>query len=923
MVRLAVERHVADLKDGHLRGLKFDEKKAAVACKFFPLVLRHSIGEWDGKPFRLSGWQSFIVWSLFGWVWIDTGYRRFRKALASVARKNGKGLALDTPIPTPDGWKTMGELQVGDTLFDENGLPCKVTLVSDVKHIDCYELQFSNGERIKCDGDHLWVTKARIPRPGRGRDNTPCPRVQVRNVRLIRDTLTAGSRGDLNHSLDMPAPLQCDAADLPIDPYVLGAWLGDGHTHSAELTCSVDDGEILQGLCDAGLVVTEKCAAAGKARTYSLKNDKGGKCSRGHEGEIVKGHCRACERLIDRANRRGLPLPERTNVSFREELRNAGVLNNKHIPAKYLRASFSQRLALMQGLMDTDGYINKNGKVINFDTTCEAIRDGVAELLATFGLKFTIIPRKMRCNRRDVPGTSYRFQFSCFSDLPVFRLGRKLQRMRNPPESQPRSRTLQITAVEPIETVPTVCIQVDSPSHQFLCGRRMIPTHNTVTVAGIANLLQFADNEAGAELYSVATKEDQAKLMFREAERQVNASPDLKKRALIRRAPASIQWPERNSFYKALGSDSKSTDGLNPHAVLIDEYHEWRETHRALKEKLSSGSGARRQPLEIIITTAGADHSQLWIEEDDYARAVLEGSAAGQVIDDTYFAFVARIDDDDDPLDEAVWPKANPNYGISVKPEYLRAQANEARHKPTAMNQFVRYHCNRRVASHERLIAPAVWEAGAKPLTVDSGADAFGGIDIGRSNDWCAIALAFPVFDGDKLIRHEIKSKAWCCKDGGFPADHEPYRGWIKRGLLTCHPGNSVDFAEVVRTVREWDEDYRVSSWALDPNFAKVVGQQLCDEGISVFEFKQSHAKYNEPIRTFVKDLDEGKIWHGADPVLTWQAGNLQVAQNSRGEWMPDKSNRESKIDGMVAVLMAFGESLFAQKKSTGSLYVV
>lgn len=439
----------------------------------------------------------------------------------------------------------------------------------------------------------------------------------------------------------------------------------------------------------------------------------------------------------------------------------------------------------------------------------------------------------------------------------------------------------------------------------------------TTWAAALALLCMFRDEpfEPGAQVFCAATKEDQAKILHGEAVRMIRASPALGKRATLRSQPPRILWEERNCLFRPLGSD-KPYDGLNPHCIVLDEIHAWREHHRPFYETMNTGSGARRQPLMVVITTSGDDQSHLWLEEEGFAEKVLESVISGNIIDDTMFAFIARIDEGDDPFNEAVWPKANPNYGISVREDYMRIQANEARHKPTATNQFLRYHCNIKVGSSERAITAEMWRKGAKPLTIKDGAEGFGGFDLGRSDDWCAIGAAFRVDD-----HWEIKAKAWACKDGEFPVSQEPFRTWIREGILEVHPGDQVDFSVVERTAVEWSRQYNIRNWAFDPSFAAVIAQRLQEEhGLEIYKFYQSPRMYNEPLRSFLRELHAGNIWHGNEPVLSWQAGNLEVERNSRDEWMPDKGQKTRKIDGMIAVLMAFAGCISQTADST-SIY--
>ncbi len=440
----------------------------------------------------------------------------------------------------------------------------------------------------------------------------------------------------------------------------------------------------------------------------------------------------------------------------------------------------------------------------------------------------------------------------------------------------------------------------------------------TTLAVGFPLIGMYLDDpmEAGAQIYCCATKEDQAMLLWKEAERMVRRSLPLRELTTFRHK--QLIFDAYDSYFKPLGSDSDSTDGLNPHMVVKDELHAWQERHRGLHEKLSTGSGSRDQPLEIIITTAGDDKSTIWQEEDDYAVRVVESVVTGDIVDDRLFAFIARLDEEDDPFDEEVWGKANPNLGVSMDIDYLRIQANEARQKPTSFNSFVRYHCNRRVTSSERAVRPELWaEAkGTRPDPKDfDRVYIHGGLDLGRADDFASAGTCEAFHKDDELPVYFVRSRSFTCKDSPM-AGSEPCRAWIRNELIDCHDGNSVDFNEVQRHILDEAEDQNPATWAYDETFAKQMAQSLFNEhGLQIFKFTQAPTFYNEPVREFLKALADGRIIHEGDPVLTWQALNLTIKRNVRDQWMPDKSNPKLKIDAMVALLMAFSECLFAEKQ--------
>jgi hypothetical protein len=272
LLRLGAGRFLEDLKRAKRKGAPFvfDEWHARDVCDFIE-KLPHVEGKWDQPEIVLHPSHVFFLVNLFGFRKPD-GTRRFTSALFAVARKNAKALALDTPVPTPTGWATMGDLVPGDTVFGADGRPCRVTGVSPV-HVDhdCYRMRFSNGEEVIADAGHRWLTTAKVDQPGGKRTGNGKTRTRVRTTREIAESLRYGERGDLNHSIAMPEPLVCDEVELPVAPYTLGAWLGDGHSACARLTCDRADVEIIEGIRGDGWPVREKYRGAGKASTFESK----------------------------------------------------------------------------------------------------------------------------------------------------------------------------------------------------------------------------------------------------------------------------------------------------------------------------------------------------------------------------------------------------------------------------------------------------------------------------------------------------------------------------------------------------------------------------------------------------------------------------------------------------------------------------
>jgi len=408
----------------------------------------------------------------------------------------GKALALDTPLATPDGWTTMGEVRVGDRLIGADGRPTTVVAATEILHDrPCYELEFSDGSVIVADAWHQWVTHTRASRRNGGAP-------QVRTTEEIAATLrtnTADRRR--NHSVPNARPLALLERELLLPPYTLGVWLGDGHSAAARFTTA--DPEIVAYIETEGLQVRPSgprvytillphpepipdrdCVVCGRGFTPKTANVRccgqscGGKArflstsvptpkcpDCGGPGSGVGGgrrQCRACRARLGTVTGR---------------LRTLGILGNKHIPAEYLRASEAQRRALLAGLLDTDGYAHTDGAV-QFSVTNKRLADDVYELVVGLGHRCRVATKRVK-GRTEKSSVVYILTFTTQDD--VFRLERKriAHKERRRTASTARSESRFIVDVRAISSVPVRCVEVDNPDHLYLAGRSMIPTHNS------------------------------------------------------------------------------------------------------------------------------------------------------------------------------------------------------------------------------------------------------------------------------------------------------------------------------------------------------------------------------------------------------------------------------------------------------------
>lgn len=387
----------------------------------------------------------------------------------------GKALCVDTEIPTPDGWLPLRDVHVGDTVFGSDGMPTTVTAESEIfTDHECYRLTFDDGSTILADAGHRWEVIER------GRSHP-----QIKTTEQMVGALRRG-RG-YTFRVKCCSALHTEIRVLPIPPYVLGAWLGDGHSKGSRITVDRRDGVIDELKREVGEVWHFAPSKVNPhVGSFVPDHPRGiwvnGKCKRGHdrttEPDSLK-YCRKCKVLRSQKTQGRIEDLTERKKTFGEVLSSLALISNKHIPDLYLRASVDQRWALLQGLMDTDGTSAKNGNC-SFSNTNHRLIAGVVELTASLGLKPKVIERSSTCNGKRFPSLVVRF--TAYKHQPVFRLTRKMNRLRDAasPQSRPtESLARSIVSIDKIASVPVKCIAVDSADHLYLAGRTMIPTHNT------------------------------------------------------------------------------------------------------------------------------------------------------------------------------------------------------------------------------------------------------------------------------------------------------------------------------------------------------------------------------------------------------------------------------------------------------------
>jgi phage terminase large subunit-like protein len=837
-------------------------------------------GKLLGQRLRLAPWQQQEIKNIYDNP-ADT-----RRAILSFGRKNGKGLNTQTLIPTPSGFVSIGKLEIGDKVFDEHGQICRVTYISPV-HVGlrCWRLKFADGSEIVADEQHRWLTKhsyrpwasARVNSSGHGgrwrTDIMTTPQIAQSVHRQRRD-------GGLerNHKLPVAGALECPEVDLPIPPYVFGYWAGNGDSNGAVITVGAQDhAEILREL-ESELAFELKLAG-------------------------VSGNNRNAPRY---GLRRGREFHDHPQYSIQTKLRELGVLNNKHIPDVYKWASREQRLALLQGLMDSDGTAsggNRKAPRCCFDVMNKQLALDALHIVRSLGFKATIREERAKLHGRDV-GAVWSVSFTAYAEDRVFRLQRRGACLPPRPEKSRRSQSNAIVACDEVASVPTVCIQVDSPSHLFLAGEGLTPTHNT-SLAAVLLLVHLCGPRARANssMYSTAQSREQASLIFHLAAKIVKMSPGLRSIITIKESAKELHCAELGTKYRALSAEASTAYGLSPVFAIHDELGQVRGPRSSLYEAIETATGAQEDPLSIIISTqAPTDADLLSVLIDDAL-----GGHDSRVIVKLYTAPMAL-----DPFAEDTIKLANPAFGNFLNPVEVMAMAEDARRMPSREAEFRNLILNQRVESSMPFVRPAQWAACGGDVHLEQATEVYAGLDLSEANDLTALVLIGRV---DRVWH--VRPWFWLPQEGLFDRarnDRVPYDKWAEQGFLETVAGNSITYDRIVPRLVQIFAQYKPRKVAFDRWNFKHLKPWLTHFGFSEqiitdqwVEFGQGTVSMSPALRELESCILDGGLAHGMHPILNMCASNAVVDSTDSSNRKLSKKRSAGRIDGMVALAMAFG----------------
>lgn len=769
----------------------------------------------------------------------------FTEVLMLLPKGNGKALDVDTPIPTPSGWTTMGALRPGDQVLGSDGEPTTVTAATAVMHgRPCYRITFSDGAEIVADGDHQWVvespTDAYRPRTittaemVRAGVKIPAGRWPACRWRIR----TAARRGP--------------AIELPIDPYVLGAWLGDGAADCGRI--SVPDQHIWDRIVAAG---------------YEL----------------------------------GKPGPEdrcltRTVLGLKVQLKALGLISDKRIPEAYLAASFGQRLELIRGMLDTDGTVSKAGQVY-YSTSSWRLAEDFRQLAWSLGRPAYLDEHVARLDGRDL-GPTWRITVASDATHGLLTLPAKADRQKS--ESRTASHR-RVSAIEPIESVPVRCIQVDAGDSLYLAGDAGIPTHNTTLLALL--MIYHLLTTHVPEVVAGASTRDQAGKIYREACRIADLparrnggtptpwrvpGPDGVREVPLRNLPGYREIrlgrkPEDGNMLVLASDkyDQGSLEGLGPTLGIAEELH----AHRSEAIYAAIQGGLHKRPGHMFgISTAGKRLESLL---GDIRGRALKRGVVTQVpeygllrvarIDRTFIMFEWAVPDGADIDDMDVVKGANP--ASFVTPKLLR---NLRQSPGMTDSRWKRNHCGQWTAEAEGwLEGRGAWDDNAVADRLQEGDEIFLGVDPAWAYDSFAIV-------GLKVI--------------GDPRRRRFYSEPI--AILRPKRGKTVSPRQVKTALVKAMKKYRVLGMGYDQNrgFKHIVEELSDDHQLNCVIVPMSGNVWVPLTAELQAAIDTPEAWtHPGDDEYTSHVLSGELLATPGGERLHGRT--EEKVDALMATGIA------------------
>lgn len=431
---------------------------------------------------------------------------------------------------------------------------------------------------------------------------------------------------------------------------------------------------------------------------------------------------------------------------------------------------------------------------------------------------------------------------------------------------------------------------------------------------GIAIYMLAADGEPGAQIVTAATSERQAGFVFNPIKTLADKSPALKRH--VRTVGKKVLHPASGSYIEVVSSVADAQHGANLHCVIVDELH----VHKTpdLVETLETGTGSRRQPLMLIITTADSGkQNTIYARKRDY----VEQLARGAIKDPTTYGVVWAADPLADPFSEETQRSANPGYGISPTRAYMKAESAKAQNSPADLAKYQRLHLGLRTKQETKYLALDVWDRNAS-MVVESdlaGRQAYGGLDLASTSDLCALAWTFPRADDGfdalwRLWTPEANLKALDKRTAGMATV------WVRNGFLSLTPGNVADYDFIQAQILKDMDAFDVRGIAYDPWNSSQLVNDLVADGAPMVKTRQGLVTLSAPTKELQRILllgtaEKPMFRHGGNPAVRWQVDNFSVAMDAAGNVKPDKAHSADKIDAVAATINSLSLVLAMEPK--------
>ena len=807
------------------------------------------------QSFRLTPIQVFQFTNILGFYNGDK--RVCRDALLFVPRKFSKELALDTKIPTPNGWKTMGDLQVGDYVFDENGQPTRITEVSEVKYNKkCYELTFSDGDKITASDEHMWW----IRYFGRWQELTT-QEIVDRNWKTLRK---GGKYYNYNAFVPQAKGIKLPEIELPFDPYTFGLWLGDGNSASPILhLCGDDIDEILSYVEEKG--ITPK----------SIVREKEENCFRCYFTR------------------------ESNNPSeFSKFLTNYNLKGDKHIPEIFFNGSLDQRLELLQGIMDTDGSIMKKKGTVYITQKNDKLTDDICRLLTSVGIKYKRSKQESKIGTKSCGYYNY-ITFHPTTDTPCFKLERKKKYLDNSNVNDTKS----IVDIKEVPSVPCKCISVDNPKHLYICGERGTVTHNTTTVSSLAIFdLLFGDSDAQA--YVASNSLSQSNICFIIIKNTLKELDPTFSNFRLNRDIIYTKIPGRSSFIRCLASSADKLDGLNASTVILDEYAQ--ADTAALRNVLTSSMGVRKNPLVITITTASTKLDTPFVSMLNNYKKILDR----EIENDSIFASIFEPDEGDDPGDERTWKKVQPHLGVTVTLDFYKSEYQKTLISADDKTEFMCKLLNVfSVPLDKQWIDHKVIErnTGDFDLTkLQARPQCMVSVDLSVKDDFSCVCYALYdsinkrfVFKNDYYIpRNTIKNHH----------NSEMYTNLVNSGHLKVCGEDVIDYSQIANDIISNSKYVNILQLGYDAYKSKELTNILRASGLKTcIPYSQTYANFTSPIESFEAAIYQDRLKFDSNPLNLYCIKNCIIDEDRMCNKKPIKKTHNLKIDGAICILMCIG----------------